>query len=151
MAIFEVPSLQVLRGKRPPALKWPKAERKSVVPQPPAQHWSRVPVAINALGEDDPAISFLKESLHVVQCQVRPVGQRIEATQELVFEGRSASREPAKSQPELRKPQMHLLRSQRGRIIATRRGTVSNSSAKVLHQCLPIWPTIFGVSVGMCE
>ena len=107
--------LQVLRGKRPPAQKWPKAERKSAVPQPLAQRGSRVPahtpgqgsrvpkdpdtfiaeararvgkleVAINAFGENDPAVSFLKEALQVAQaqCQVRPVDQRIEATQEFI-------------------------------------------------------------------
>ena len=84
--------LQVLRWKTLPALKWSKAERKSAIPQPLAQCGSlRVPmdpdtfiaeararvgkleVAINALGENDPAVNFLKEVLHVAQaqCQVR--------------------------------------------------------------------------------
>ena len=107
--------LQVLHGKRPPAQKWQKVERKSAIPQPPAQRGSRVPVhtpgqglrvpmdpdtfiaeararvgklevAINALGENDPAVNFLKEALRVAQaqCQVRPVDQRIEAIQEFI-------------------------------------------------------------------
>ena len=46
----------------------------------------KLEVAVNALGENDPAVSFLKEALHVAQaqCQVRPVDQGIEATQEFI-------------------------------------------------------------------
>ena len=102
--------LQVLCGKRPPAQKWSKAERKSAVPQPPAQRGyefqstlqarvagdtfiaeararvGKLEVAVNVLGENDPAVSFLKEALCVAQaqCQVRPVDQRIEANQEFI-------------------------------------------------------------------
>ena len=46
----------------------------------------KLEVAINTLGKDDPAVSFLKESLPVAQaqCQVRLVGRRIEVTQEII-------------------------------------------------------------------